>query len=142
MCSRYSFPCVSSELEHFRKRIREKGIELIFQVSIRINNEEENGVHYEVAFIDSTIQEKNITYPTNAKLHKSIVPKVLDIVNKLNLPLRQSYTFVLKKIYHDQHFHYHPIQNIRWLIISDLGNRIFSKNLGIFRKINLPVKLG
>jgi ISPg7, transposase len=142
LCSRYSFPCVSSELEHFRKRIREKGIELIFQVSIRINNEEENGVHYEVAFIDSTIQEKNITYPTNAKLHKSIVPKVLDIVNKLNLPLRQSYTFVLKKIYRDQHFHYHPIQNIRWLIISDLGNRIFSKNLGIFRKINLPVKLG
>ena len=103
------------------QRIREKGIELIFQVSIRINNEEENGEHYEVAFIDSTIQEKNITYPTNAKLHKSIVPKVLDIVNKLNLPLCQSYTFVLKKIYHDQHFHYHPIQNIRWLNISDLG---------------------
>lgn len=132
-----SAPCASSELAHFRKRIREKGIELIFQVSIRINNEEENGVHYEVAFIDSTIQEKNITYPTNAKLHKSIVPKVLDIVNKLNLPLRQSYTFVLKKIYHDQHFHYHPIQNIRWLNISDLGNRTFSKKTWSFSKNKL-----
>ena len=29
------------------------------------------------AFIDSTVQEKNMTYPTDAKLHKKIVKKVL-----------------------------------------------------------------
>ena len=28
-------------------------------------------------FIDSTVQEKNITYPTDAKLHKKIGKKVL-----------------------------------------------------------------
>ena len=101
-------PCASSELVHFRKRIGEKGIELIFQESIRVNNEDDNDEHHDTAFIDSTVQEKNITYPTDAKLHKKIVRKVLNIVHKLELPLRQSYTFVLKRIYRDQRFRNHP----------------------------------
>ena len=91
-------PCASSELVHFRNRIGEKGIELIFQESIRVNNEEDDDRHHDVAFIDSTVQEKNITYPTDAKLHKKIVRKVLGIVHELGLPLRQSYTFVLKRV--------------------------------------------
>lgn len=101
-------PCASSELVHFRNRIGEKGIELIFQESIRVNNEEDGDRHHDVAFIDSTVQEKNITYPTDAKLHKKIVRKVLGIVHELGLPLRQSYTFVLKRIYRDQRFRNHP----------------------------------
>ena len=103
-----SAPCASSELVHFRKRIGEKGIELIFQESIRVNNDDDDGRHHDTAFIDSTVQEKNITYPTDAKLHKKIVKKVLGIVKKLGLPLRQSYTFVLKEICRDQRFRNHP----------------------------------
>ena len=64
-------PCASSELVHFRNRIGEKGVELIFQESIRINTEEDDD-HHDTAFIDSTFQEKNITYPTDAKLHKRL----------------------------------------------------------------------
>ena len=92
-----SVPCASSELVHFRKRIGEEGIELIFQESIRVNNGDDEDRHHDAAFIDSTVQEKNITYPTDARLHKKIVKKVLVIMKKLGLPLRQSYTFVLKK---------------------------------------------
>ena len=103
-----SAPCASSELVHFRKRIGEEGIELIFQESIRVNNEDDEDHHHDTAFIDSTVQEKNVTYPTDAKLHKKIVKKVLCIVKKLGLPLRQSYTFVLKDIYRDQRFRNHP----------------------------------
>lgn len=32
----------------------------------------------------------------------------MSIVRSLNLPLRQSYTFVLKRIYRDQRFRNHP----------------------------------
>ena len=64
--------CASSELVHFRNRIGAKGVELIFQESIRVNNEDDDGRHHDTAFIDSTVQEKNITYPTDAKLHKKI----------------------------------------------------------------------
>lgn len=101
-------PCASSELVHFRNRIGEKGIELIFQESIRVNNEEDDDRHHDVAFIDSTVQEKNITYPTDARLHKKTVRKVLGIVHELGLPLRQSYTFVLKRVYRGQRFRNHP----------------------------------
>lgn len=45
----------SSELVHFRKRISEEGIELIFQESIRVNNEVHDNRHYVTAFIDSTV---------------------------------------------------------------------------------------
>lgn len=103
-----SFPCNSSELVHFRKRIGEKGIELILSESIRVNDDKSDDQHHDTAFIDSTVQEKNITYPTDAKLHKKIVGKVLKIVKELNLPTRQSYTFVLKRIYRDQRFRNHP----------------------------------
>lgn len=102
-----TYPCNSTELVHFRKRIGEKGIELIFQESIRVNQEEDNDDHHKTAFIDSTVQEKNITHPTDSKLHKKIVKKVLKIVDELGLPIRQRYTFVLKEIYRDQRFRIH-----------------------------------
>ena len=103
-----SFPCNASELVHFRKRIGEKGMELILSESIRVNQKDDDRHHHDTAFIDSTVQEKNVTYPTDAKLHKKIIRKVLSIVKSLGLPLRQSYTFVLKKIYRDQRFRNHP----------------------------------
>lgn len=53
-----SAPCASSELVHFRKRIGKEGIELIFQESIRVNNEDDEGRHHDTAFIDSTVQER------------------------------------------------------------------------------------
>lgn len=103
-----SFPCNGSELVHFRKRIQEKGIELILAESIRLNDDKNDKDHHDTAFIDSTVQEKNVTYPTDAKLHKKIVGKVLKITRNLNLPIRQSYTFALRIIYRDQRFRNHP----------------------------------
>lgn len=103
-----SMPCASTELVHFRNRIGSKGVELIFQESIRVNNKNDDDKHHDTAFIDSTVQEKNVTFPTDAKLHKKIVNRVLGIVRRLGLPLRQSYKFVLKSIYLDQRFRNHP----------------------------------
>ncbi len=67
-------PCDSTELVHFRKRIGEKGFEKIFQVSV--------GLHGKTALeetvnIDTTVQEKAITYPTDAKL-------AIKMINRLN----------------------------------------------------------
>ncbi len=103
-----SFPRSSSELVHIRKRIGKKSIELTFCESIRVNDDKSDDQHHNTAFIDSTVQEKNVTYPTDAKLHKKIVGKVLKIVKELNLPTHQSYTFILKGIYRDQRFRDHP----------------------------------
>ncbi|WP_440199233.1 IS5 family transposase [Bacteroides nordii] len=149
-----SFPCAASELVHFRKRIGEKGMELILSESIRVNDDKSDDDHHATAFIDSTVREKNVTYPTDAKLHKKIIGKVLKIVKELNLPMRQSYTFVLKGIYRDQRFRNHP-KNRRKAIKADkrlrtiagrlvrelernLGqNRQHDELLSIFKKILL-----
>ena len=101
-------PCDASELVHFRNRIGEEGMELILAESIRVNTDHDNEDHFDTAFIDSTVQEKNITYPTDAKLHKKIIKNVLKIVHDNSLPLRQSYTRTLKGIYRSQRFRNHP----------------------------------
>jgi len=67
-------PCHSTELVHFRKRIGKEGMEKIFQMSVALHGRaaQEDNVN-----IDTTVQEKNITYPTDAKL-------AIKIINRLN----------------------------------------------------------
>ena len=60
-------PCEASELVHFRHRIGEKGTELILKESIRVNGKDGEE---EIGTTDTTVQEKNITYPTDNKLLK------------------------------------------------------------------------
>jgi len=100
-------PCEASELVHFRNRIDEEGIELILKESIAINNDNDDE-NNRTSFIDSTVQEKNITYPTDSKLAKKIIAKCKKIAEEYSLPLRQSYTRTLKKLYRDQRFRNHP----------------------------------
>ena len=98
-------PCEASELVHFRHRIGEKGIELIFRESIRVNGNDSNDPHVSV---DTTVQEKNITYPTDDKLYKKIIKKCHAIAEQEQLPVRQSYTRTLKKLSVNQRFRNHP----------------------------------
>ena len=73
-------PCTPSELVHFRKRIGESGMEVILKESIRVNDDHTDEDNHKMAFIDSTVQEKNVTYPTDAKLHKKIIKKCWNII--------------------------------------------------------------
>jgi IS5 family transposase len=97
-------PCEASELVHFRNRIGEEGIELIFKESIRINGKE--GKEDE-ATVDTTVQEKNITYPTDNKLHRKIIKKCVAIAATEQIELRQSYSRTVKKLAQQQRFRNH-----------------------------------
>lgn len=98
-------PCESSELVHFRNRIGAAGIELILKESIRVNGKD--GEEQE-ATTDTTVQEKNITYPTDNKLHRKIIKKCVDIASGGSIELRQSYTRTVKKLLMEQRFRNHP----------------------------------
>ncbi len=98
-------PCASSDLVHFRHRIGEKGCELIFKESIRITGKD--GQEKDI-LADTTVQEKNITYPTDAKLHRKIIQRCKKIASQESIEVRQSYTRTLKRLAVDQRFRNHP----------------------------------
>ena len=98
-------PCEASELVHFRNRIGTEGIELIFKESIRINGKDGKEKQ---ATTDTTVQEKNITYPTDNKLHRRIIKKCIALADREGIEIRQSYTRTLRKLLMDQRFRNHP----------------------------------
>jgi len=94
-------PCVATELVEFRKRIGSVGIELIFKESIKVNGDDSNDDNLSA---DTTIQEKNITYPTDDKLYKKIIKECQSIAKDEQVELRQSYTQTVKKLSTIQRF--------------------------------------
>jgi len=88
-------PCDSTELVHFRKRIGEKGFEKIFQVSV--------GLHGKTALeetvnIDTTVQEKAITYPTDAKLAIKIINRLNKLAKRYGIQQRRTFTKEVKNL--------------------------------------------
>jgi transposase, IS5 family len=99
-----NIPCVPTELVAFRQRIGEEGVELILKESIRVNDPPEDGSGDVVVSVDTTVQEKNITYPTDDKLYKKIIKKCWVIADTESIDLRQSYIRVVKKLGNQQRF--------------------------------------
>ena len=103
---RHEPPFDRTELIKFRKRIGEEGAEILLKMSIDLFPRKE--VQEKEVLIDTTVQEKNITYPTDAKLQKKVVEKCRDIANKECIQLRQTFSRELKQFMIDQRFHSHP----------------------------------
>lgn len=100
-----SIPCVATELVAFRQRIGQAGIELILKESIRVNEPpDSNSGTAVVVSVDTTVQEKNITYPTDDKLHKKIIKNCWKIADREGIDLRQSYTITVRKLGYQQRF--------------------------------------
>mgnify|MGYP003541529837 FL=1 len=142
-------PCEASELVHFRHRIGEKGIELILQESIRVNGDDSQDPHVSV---DTTVQEKNITYPTDDKLFKKIIRKCHRITEQEQFPLRQSYVRTLKKLSINQRFRNHPknqhkarkadrkVKTIAGRLVRELERNLsadskYQEDIALFKKV-------
>ncbi len=98
-------PCAASDLVHFRHRIAEQGIEKIFKHSIDQHGKDGKDQHVS---IDSTAQEKNITYPTDAKLHKKIIDNCVKKAKASNIKLRRSYKRTSKQLVRETYNGTHP----------------------------------
>jgi len=59
----WKFPVAPSDLVHFRKRIGKSGAEFILKASLDIQDQRK--VTCNEVSIDTTVQPKNITYPTD-----------------------------------------------------------------------------
>ncbi|MGN6491673.1 MAG: IS5 family transposase [Agriterribacter sp.] len=137
-------PCVPTELVAFRKRIGEQGVELILKESIRVNEPpDSNGTARVIVSVDTTIQEKNITYPTDDKLYKKIIKKCWIIAEKEGVDLRQSYSTTVKKLSRLQRFKHsrhgakaarkasRKIKIIAGRLVRELARKLALEKLGI-----------
>ena len=102
----WSLPCHPTDLVYFRKRIGKEGTEKLLSYSLHIHREKARRV--EQVVFDTTVQEKNITYPTDAKLAVKVIKKCRAIARKEGIKLRQSYRRVAKKHLLNQRFASHP----------------------------------
>lgn len=92
---RWNLPCDPTDLVHFRNRIGSSGVEKIFQHSVELHGDKsaEKVVH-----ADTTVQEKNITFPTDVKLYRKVIVHCWRIVDKEGIVLRQRYTRIVRSL--------------------------------------------
>jgi len=99
----WEFPVEPSDLVHFRKRIGEEGVKTILEISIALHGK--SAMEREVV-VDSTVQEKNITYPTDVKLHKkksyASVRKLKTIAGRLVRELERELSEEQKQKYEEK----------------------------------------
>lgn len=85
-----------------------KWIEKIFAESVNLHKDK-LGMCNEV-LIDTIVQEKNITFSTDLKLHIKIIEQCNGIADKEGISMRQSYTRTLKEIHPQNRFAHHSIR--------------------------------
>ncbi|VVM24706.1 IS1478 transposase, partial [uncultured Gammaproteobacteria bacterium] len=86
-------PCNATELVHFRKRIGVKGFNLIFKMSVALHGKQ---AQESSVLIDTTVQEKNITYPTDAKLAIKIINRLNKLAKRHGIQQRRTYVKEVK----------------------------------------------
>lgn len=138
-----SLPCHSTDLVYFRNRIGKDGFEFIFKTSIELHDYED--IKEEQVIVDTTIQESNLTYPTDGKLAIKIINHLHKIAKKESIKLRRSYIKEIKGHRINLRFFRHPkkikkakgsmkrLRTIAKTLLRDI-DRKFGENLTLHQK--------
>lgn len=118
-------PFDPSEFVHFRKRLKEKGLEFILSQTVELHPEAKNEKEVQ---IDTTVMEKNITFPTDAKLAKKVIDNCVKIAEIEGVKQRQTYKRVAKQHLRDAYFGHHPKRKKKAIMarkkLRTIGNRV------------------
>ncbi len=105
-------PCHSTELVKFRNRIGKEGFEFIFKMSVEMHGD---AAEEPQVVIDSTVQESNITFPTDGKLAIKIIIHLHKIAKAENIKLRRSFIKEIKQLRIQLRFFRHPKKIVKAL---------------------------
>jgi len=100
-----ALPCDPTDLVYFRKRIGSEGVEEIFSMSVALHGKD---AEEKQVIIDTTVQEKNVTYPTDGKLAIKMIHQLLRIAKKEQIQLRRTYIKEIKMHRISLRFFRHP----------------------------------
>ena len=101
----WQLPCDPSDMTYFRKRIGQTGFEKILASSISLFGEK--AVEPEVC-IDTTVQEKNVTFPTDAKQYRKIIVRVIKVARETGIKLSRTFAKEVKQLKLSTRFSNHP----------------------------------
>jgi IS5 family transposase len=133
----HEFPHERSDLSHWRKRLGDK-LELLLAESLRVAHASGALRSKDLArvTVDTTVQPKNISFPTDAKLLHQAIKGLNRLANKHGVQLRQSYVRIAKhaammagRYAHAKQFNRHR-RELRILrtrlgrLIRDIGRKI------------------
>src|SRR6202048_2969401 len=105
----HRLPLDRSSMTHWRNRMGEERLQALLQESLAVATRSGPMKPSELSrvIVDTTVQPKNITFPTDAKLMNRAREKLVKLAKKLGVELRQSYTRVGKfaLIQHQRYAH-------------------------------------
>jgi IS5 family transposase len=103
----HRFPFDPSDFVHFRKRVGESGISKIFAYSVQLHGKD---VPKQAKFVlsDTTVQENNTTFPTDAKLCKKVIDKCNKIAEEEGIKQRHKFKKESKQLLRDTYNGQHP----------------------------------
>ena len=100
----YKLPFDPSDFVHFRKRIGEEGMKKIFRQSIDLFDADMIRREVKEVRVDTTVQEKNITFPTDRKLTEKVIEHCKRIAKKEDIKLTRTFGREIKKLKHQLRF--------------------------------------
>ena len=103
----HTFPFDPSDFVHFRNRVGEEGIGKIFAYSVKLHGKELSDKS-KFVLSDTTVQQNNTTFPTDAKMCKKVIDKCNKIAEKEGIKQRQRYTRESKQLLRDTYNGKHP----------------------------------
>jgi IS5 family transposase len=90
---RHELPCHPTSLTKWRQRIGEAGCEWLLSLTIQagVASQTVKPNHFKSVTVDSTVQEKAVTYPTDGKLYERCRQHLVRLARRHGLSLRQNY---------------------------------------------------
>ena len=133
----WHLPCEPSDLVHFRKRIGTSGIEYIFSLTVAMHGET---IKEKEIVVDTTVQEKNITYPTDSKHYVKMIKRIWRYNKRYGFSYRQSYTREVKSLIRDLRFSNNPRNHKKAKRAQRRLHTIAGRLIREFER-NLPIEL-
>lgn len=100
----YTFPFDPSDFVHFRHRIGPEGMKKIFKQSIDLFDKDYIRREVKEVRVDTTVQEKNITFPTDRKLTEKVIEQCKRIAEKEGIILKRTYGREIRKLKYQLRF--------------------------------------